>query len=205
MYDSCWVKDANLLQLLVSKTSVVVTMPYVLGLPPYIRAQVDYVFLLREGLVGNRMRMYDAYGSAVFPTFDAFCQVMDRCTENHECLVIDCVESRASWYKADLHGPFRIGGDIGAGASQPPLHVDDVRRMSSDELIDLLAERGIGRPRTVAADDRRRASIHETGTFTSGAHAGDSYVKIVVVVDDDAVFDYGARIWCTEEADDPML
>ena len=196
MYDSSWVRDVNILQLVMGKNATsVFTMAYALGLPPSIRAHVDYVFLFREGHVGNRKRMYDAYGSDVFPTFDVFCQVMDKCTENHESLVIDrtMFEPRAFWYKADLHGPFRVGDS--AGAVQSPVQVDDVRRMSSDELINLLAERGIGR--AVAADDGRRASIQESGRFTSGEHVGDAYVNIVVKVDDGAVFDYGARIWCT--------
>lgn len=116
MYDSCWAQDENLGQLVTGKRSLrvtsVVTMGYPLRLPATIHEQVDYVFLLREGLVGNRKRMYDAYCSDVFPTFDVFCQVMDRCTaENHECLVIDRtrLEPRAFWYEADLHGPFSIG------------------------------------------------------------------------------------------------
>ena len=158
MYDSCWARDENLRQLVMStrplKVTSVVTMGYPLRLPSAM--QVDYVFLLREGLVGNRQRMYESYGSDVFPTFDVFCQVMDRCTEDHECLVIDRtrLEPRAFWYKAGLHGPFSIGDGtvhrtIAPPTMQPSTRIDDVRRMSSEELTNLPTE-------PVAVDDSRR-------------------------------------------------
>ena len=51
----------------------------------------------------------------MFPTFDIFCQVMDQCTENYECLVIDNtsksnkIEDQVYWYKASEHENFKIG------------------------------------------------------------------------------------------------
>ena len=41
-------------------------------------------------------------------TFEMFCQVMDQCTENFECLVVNNnaksnkLEDQVFWYKADL-------------------------------------------------------------------------------------------------------
>ena len=52
----------------------------------------------------------------MFPTFEAFCSVLDSCTENYECLVIDNntrskqLEDRVFWYRAELHENFRLGG-----------------------------------------------------------------------------------------------
>jgi hypothetical protein len=51
----------------------------------------------------------------MFPTFESFCQVMDQCTENYECLVINNnsksnkLHDQVFWYKADNHGDFRLG------------------------------------------------------------------------------------------------
>ena len=51
----------------------------------------------------------------MFPTFEMFCQVMDQCTENYECLVINNnaksnkLEDQVFWYKADAHNNFQIG------------------------------------------------------------------------------------------------
>ena len=44
-----------------------------------------------------------------------FCQVMDQCTENYECLVINNnaksnkLVDQVFWYKAEPHANFRIG------------------------------------------------------------------------------------------------
>jgi len=51
----------------------------------------------------------------MFPTFEIFCQVLNQCTENNECLVIDYtskssdLSSQVFWYKAEAHPPFKIG------------------------------------------------------------------------------------------------
>ena len=51
----------------------------------------------------------------MFPTFEIFCQVMDACTENFECLVIhnnaksNKLIDQVFWYRADPHDDFKIG------------------------------------------------------------------------------------------------
>ena len=51
----------------------------------------------------------------MFPTFESFCQVMDQCTENYECLVIannarsNKLEDQIFWYKAAVHDDFKLG------------------------------------------------------------------------------------------------
>jgi hypothetical protein len=50
----------------------------------------------------------------MFPNFEMFCQVMDQCTENYECLVIhnnaksNKLTDQVFWYKADSHDDFRL-------------------------------------------------------------------------------------------------
>jgi hypothetical protein len=89
-------------------------MQYPLGIPPMLRTNVDYCFILREPYVTNRKRIFDNYGSA-FPSFEFFCQVMDQCTQNYECLVMNNnsqsnkLEDTVFWYKASMHGDFQIG------------------------------------------------------------------------------------------------
>jgi hypothetical protein len=52
----------------------------------------------------------------MFPTFEMFCQVMDQCTEDYECLVINNnsksnkLHDQVYWYKAESHPDFKIGG-----------------------------------------------------------------------------------------------
>ena len=89
-------------------------MQYALGIPPNLRTNIDYVFILRENYVSNRKRLYENF-AGMFPSFEVFCQVMDQCTENFECLVVhnnaksNRLEDQVFWYKADPHGDFRIG------------------------------------------------------------------------------------------------
>ena len=96
------------------KVLLVITMQYPLGIPPALRTNVDYVFILRENIMSNRKRIYENYAS-MFATFEAFCSVLDSCTENYECLVIDNnsksnqLKDQIFWYRAETHGDFRLG------------------------------------------------------------------------------------------------
>ena len=96
------------------KVLFIITMQFALGIPPNLRTNIDYVFILRENIVSNRKRLYDHY-AGMFPTFEIFCQVMDACTENFECLVIhnnaksNKLEDQVFWYKgAGPHKDFKM-------------------------------------------------------------------------------------------------
>lgn len=118
MYDDSWTHDKNIKYLFMNgrwlKVFFLITMQYPLGIPPALRTNVDYVFILREPYLSNRKRIFDNYGSA-FPSFEFFCQIMDQCTQNYECVVIDNTSQSSKledciyWYKANMHGDFRIG------------------------------------------------------------------------------------------------
>jgi len=118
LYDNKWTKDVMMRLLFMNgrhwKIMLVITMQYPLGIPPNLRTNIDYVFILREPYIANRKRIYDNY-AGMFPTFESFCQVMDQCTENYECLVINNnaksnkLQDQIFWYKAQQHGPFKLG------------------------------------------------------------------------------------------------
>jgi len=121
LYDNSWTKSKYIRSCFMNgrhfKLLFIVTMQYALGVPPALRTNIDYVFILRENIVANRKRMYQCY-AGMFPTFEVFCQVMDQCTENYECLVIhnnaksNKLEDQVYWYKADIHPDFKMGADI---------------------------------------------------------------------------------------------
>ena len=118
LYDNTWTKDKMMRLLFMNgrhwKIILIITMQYPLGIPPTLRTDIDYVFILRENDLANRKRIYESY-AGMFPTFESFCQVMDQCTENYECLVINNnvksnkLHDQVFWYKADSHGDFRLG------------------------------------------------------------------------------------------------
>ena len=117
LYDSSWTKNVNIRALFMNgrhlKMFFIISMQYPLGITPNLRTNIDYVFILRENIVANRKLIYDNY-AGMFPTFEVFCQVMDQCTENFECLVINNttksnkLEENVFWYKASTHPPFKI-------------------------------------------------------------------------------------------------
>ena len=118
LYDNTWSRDKLMRLLFMNgrhwKVMLVITMQYPLGIPPTLRTNIDYVFILRENYIANRKRIYENY-AGMFPTFEAFCQVMDQCTENYECLVINNnsksnkLNDQVFYYKADGHNDFRLG------------------------------------------------------------------------------------------------
>ncbi len=118
LYDQSWVKSKDVRSLFMNgrhyKSMFIITMQYALGIPPNLRTNIDYVFLLRENIVRNRKQLYEQY-AGMFPSFEVFAQVMDQCTENYECLVIhnnaksNKLQDQVFWYKASPHEDFQIG------------------------------------------------------------------------------------------------
>jgi len=118
LYDNKWTKDKLMRLLFMNgrhwKIMLIITMQYPLGIPPNLRTNIDYVFILREPYIANRKRIWENY-AGMFPTFESFCQVMDQCTENFECLVINNnaksnkLQDQIFWYKAQNHGNFKLG------------------------------------------------------------------------------------------------
>ena len=118
LFDATWTKDKVMRLLFMNgrhwKIMLVITMQYPLGIPPNLRTNIDYVFILREPYISNRKRIYENY-AGMFPTFESFCQVMDQCTENFECLVIknnaksNKLNEQIFWYKAEPHKDFKLG------------------------------------------------------------------------------------------------
>ena len=118
LYDATWTKDKMMRLLFMNgrhwKIMLIITMQYPLGIPPNLRTNIDYVFILREPYLTNRKRIWENY-AGMFPTFESFCQVMDQCTENFECLVINNnsksnkLHDQIFWYKAEPHADFKLG------------------------------------------------------------------------------------------------
>ena len=118
LFDSSWTRDKMMRLLFMNgrhwKVFLIITMQYALGIPPNLRTNIDYVFILREPYLSNRKRIWENYAS-VFPTLDAFCSIMDQTTENYECLVINNnaksnkLTDQIFWYKAEPRPDFKLG------------------------------------------------------------------------------------------------
>jgi hypothetical protein len=118
LYDNSWSRDKLMRLLFMNgrhwKVMLIVTMQYPLGIPPTLRTNIDYVFILREPYLTNRKRIWENYAS-MFPTLESFSSVMDQTTENYECLVINNnaksnkLQDQIFWYKAENRPEFKLG------------------------------------------------------------------------------------------------
>jgi len=118
LYDNTWSRDKMMRLLFMNgrhwKVMLIITMQYPLGIPPNLRTNIDYVFILREPYFANRERIWKNYAS-MFPTLESFCTVMDQTTENFECLVINNnaksnkLQDAVFWYKAETRPDFKLG------------------------------------------------------------------------------------------------
>lgn len=118
LYDQSWTRDKLMRLLFMNgrhwKIMLIITMQYPLGIPPNLRTNIDFVFILREPYLSNRKRIWENYAS-MFPTLESFCAVMDQTTENFECLVINNnsqsnkLNDQVFWYKAEPRPSFKLG------------------------------------------------------------------------------------------------
>jgi hypothetical protein len=115
-----WLKDPNILELFFNgrhhHMSFILTMQFSLGIPPELRSNFDYIFLLAEDMTSNRKRLYDHY-AGMFPTFDIFQQVFSEITADYGCMVINNrihstnITDKVFWYKAKPVPDFSIGSN----------------------------------------------------------------------------------------------
>lgn len=94
------------------------SIQYMLDIGPDLRSQIDYVFCLKENIINARRKLHQ-YFFGVFDKYEDFSLVFDKCTANHECLVLDNTTPHTNisdsifYYKADPKlTTFRYGKSI---------------------------------------------------------------------------------------------
>lgn len=118
MYDKRMVKDKNIRCIFMNgrwlRIMCFLTAQYAMDIPPDIRGNIDYLFILKENIVENQKKLYKHY-FGMFQTFEAFRTVLMQCTDGHDCLVLDntCrsnkIEDAVFWYCATPNREFKIG------------------------------------------------------------------------------------------------
>jgi hypothetical protein len=122
LYDAkSWVNDKNIKWIFMNgrhaDATMLLTAQYVMGIPPNLRTNVDYIFICKEPKVSNKKKLWEHY-CGMFPTFEMFDQVLTACTDDYGCLVIDNssisskIEDQVFHYKANIHEDFRMCYDI---------------------------------------------------------------------------------------------
>lgn len=113
-----WINDVNVKEVLYNgrhyDITYILTMQYPLGIPPSLRANFDYVFLLADDSYTNQEKMYKHY-AGMFPKFPAFQEVYNALTVDYHSMVIVNRGARNSfldkiyWYKARNMEPPYVG------------------------------------------------------------------------------------------------
>ena len=122
LYDQKVLKSKQIRELFMNgrhmRCFMMLAAQYMMDLSPALRTQVDYCICLRENIHANREKLYKFF-FGIFPKYEMFSRVLDACTANYECLVIDnTVQSNnisdcIFWYKAvSAPPPFRLCREV---------------------------------------------------------------------------------------------
>jgi hypothetical protein len=96
------------------KICFMVSLQYMMGMPPDLRTNIDFVFCLRENIAANQKRLYDNFFGC-FKKFSHFQETFNACTNNYECLVLDNtakstkIEDCVYYYRATPNREYKIG------------------------------------------------------------------------------------------------
>jgi hypothetical protein len=118
MYDKKWTRLEDMRCIFMNgrhyRIFFALTVQYIMDLPPHLRSQIDYVFVLKDNIIENKQKIWK-HLFGVFPTFDVFNEVFTQCTEDYGCLVLNNrttsnkIEDVVFWYKAKPNRKFKIG------------------------------------------------------------------------------------------------
>jgi len=90
------------------KVFFILSMQHMMGIPPEFRANIDYVFILKNSIKSNREQLFKHY-AGMFDSLRDFETVMDHFTQDYGCLVIDnkntgtSIRDQVFFYKAKHH------------------------------------------------------------------------------------------------------
>ena len=113
-----WIKDPNIQELFSNgrhyKITFILILQYAVSIPPDMRGNLDYIYILSENFVNIKKKLYEHY-AGMFPSYNLFDQVFTEVTKDYGCLVLDNLTknkeltSQAYWYKAREVPNFKFG------------------------------------------------------------------------------------------------
>jgi len=119
MYNKKCMKSMEMRRLFMNgrhvKVFFVNLLQYCLDIGPDLRTNIDYVFAFQDSSMDNRIKLW-RYFFGMFNKYEDFSKVMDSCTGNYECLVLDntskstAIEDHVFYFRASRGIPrFRVG------------------------------------------------------------------------------------------------
>lgn len=109
-----WSKDNSLIKLIddrrkLHQMAIIVCQCLPMKIPN-LRESLDLVFLMGRLIESEQVRIFNQFG-LMFDSLEDFREVLERCTTNHGCLVLDLAGNRAYTYRARLINA-RLGADV---------------------------------------------------------------------------------------------
>ena len=115
-----WKRDESIKEIFFNgrhyKLLFILAMQSPMGIPPEFRTNVDFTFILKNNNKSDREKIFKNY-AGMFKSLEQFEIILDSCTEDYNCLVVDNVslsnrlEDCVFFYKAKMHDSFRICSD----------------------------------------------------------------------------------------------
>lgn len=91
-YNPSWIKSKSFEKLILKgksyNTSILFSIQRPSEIPLYIRDNIDYIFIFSNNIESQRKQLYQHY-QEYFDSLEYFNNVMDKYTENFNCIVID--------------------------------------------------------------------------------------------------------------------
>lgn len=132
------------------KMFIMITVQYALDMPRALRSNVDYWVLFKEDSAPNRENLFKHVANKL-KSRQVFEQVMEQCTKNYGCVVIDnrcntgVITDAVFWYRAKPRPPFRCGSErFWRFAKKNYVKPESQHR----ELVEKIQQRLVGAKRT---------------------------------------------------------
>jgi hypothetical protein len=116
-YDKKMLKEESMREIFMNgrhyNILTMITFQYMMDMPPVFRTNIDYVFVCKENRRDNIERLHK-YFFGIFDNIADFRKVLNQCTNDYNCLVLDCtsrsnkIEDCVFWYKSELNHSYKI-------------------------------------------------------------------------------------------------
>jgi len=83
------------------RITLIITTQYAIDVPPALRGNVDYVFLMRENNLQTISKLHKNFGG-VFPNANVFHEALKACTHSFGSLVLDNVKEKVHKYRVNM-------------------------------------------------------------------------------------------------------
>lgn len=117
-------------------TCAIISNQYSLDLKPELRTNCDGIFIFKDTNHSNLKKIYDNFAS-VIPTFNLFCQLMKKYTENFSCLFISNQTNSSEWQDSVMY--FKADPEIPSFTFGCPdyLYFSSERTQLRDDSVDV--------------------------------------------------------------------